>query len=51
VLGTLIGSTLISTSGFLLSGIVGMVIFVFAVIFIWRFVPELHSHIIPERNA
>jgi predicted MFS family arabinose efflux permease len=49
VLGTLIGSTLISTSGFLLSGIVGAVIFILAVIFIWRFVPEIHA--VLERNT
>ncbi|MBX3083788.1 MAG: MFS transporter [Anaerolineae bacterium] len=52
VLGTLVGSTLLTTSGFALSGIVSTVIFILAVVIIWRFVPEINSHAAPlERNV
>ena len=44
VLGTLIGSNLLSTLGFGVNGIVSTIIVIFAIAFIWGFVPEIHSH-------
>jgi predicted MFS family arabinose efflux permease len=58
VVGTLIGSNLLTAAGFVVSGATSTIIVIFALIFIWRFVPEIHSHSpidptveIIERNA